>query len=93
MRASELDPQAGIRGPAGFIVRALAVAMVLALDAVVAWGLYGVGLHGLRAIGGWGMLMVGIVLTVTAAANLLLLLVFVYRAAARRADAIGGQSR
>jgi hypothetical protein len=52
-----------------------------------------VGLDGLRAIGGWGLLLVGIVLAATAAANLLLLFVFVYLAAARRAETISGQSQ
>lgn len=63
-----------------------ALVAVLMLDALVVRGLYGLGAGGLRAIGGWGMLLVGIVLTATAAANLLLLLVLVYRAAARQAE-------
>lgn len=93
MQAPELDPPAGIGSPARFIFLGMAVAAVLVLDWIVAWGLYGLGLNGLRAIGGWGMLLVGIVLTVTAAANLLLLLVFGYRAAVRQAEATSGQSQ
>lgn len=93
MQAPGLDPPAGVRSPARFAVRVLAIASVLVLDGAVAWGLYGLGLNGLRAIGGWGLLMVGIVLTATAAANLLLVLVLMYLAAARQAETISGQSQ
>ena len=93
MHAGEPGPPAGIRRLARSAVRALAALSVAVLDGAAAWGLYGLGLDGLRAIGGWGMLLVGIVLVATAAANLLLLLVFVYLAAARQAKTISGQSQ
>lgn len=78
--------------PVKTLASVLLVAGVVLLDALVAWGLYGLGVGGLRDIGGWGMLMVGMVLTATAAANLLVLFVFVYRAAVRRAQTISEQS-
>jgi hypothetical protein len=69
----------------------LTIAVVL-LDVLVAWALNGLGMDGLRAIGGWGVLMVGMVLVAAGAANLLLLLVFVYRRTARQAATIREQS-
>jgi hypothetical protein len=59
---------------------------VLTMDADVVWTLSGLGVHGVRAIGGWGMLMMGVLLLPVVAANLLVLIALLYRTAMRRIE-------
>jgi hypothetical protein len=65
---------------------ALFGAAVLLLDVVTVAALVALGIEGVRAIGGGGLLFVGVVLGVVVAANLLLAIGLVYPRAVRQAE-------
>ncbi|HEU4885259.1 MAG TPA: hypothetical protein VFT45_23560 [Longimicrobium sp.] len=65
---------------------ALFGAAVILLDVMTVAALVSVGSTGVRAMGGGGLVIVGVVLAVVAAANLLLAIGLVYPRAVRRAE-------
>jgi hypothetical protein len=65
---------------------ALFGAAVMLLDVMTVAALVSLGIRGVGAIGGGGLLFVGVVLAVVAAANLLLAIGLVYPRAVRQAE-------
>lgn len=65
---------------------ALFGAAVMLLDVMTVAALVSVGIKGVRAMGGGGLIFVGVVLVIVAAANLLLVIGLVYPRAVRQAE-------
>ena len=79
-------------GTGGRILTGAGLLFVLGMDAVAVWMLSGLGMNGLRDFGGWGMLMVGIVLVAIVAVNLLVLIALLLRAQMRRIESTSERS-